>query len=111
MCPDSGATTDIISERVAKQARIEIKPNKEEWTITNAQGKPVEILGIGTVRLARPGGQWQVHTLVVCLKLSDNMLLSWKMQKWLGILQARWLWLYYSQKARVNLNYFLWRQR
>ena len=90
VCLDSGATTDLISEAVAKKVGMNIEPNLGEWSVTNAQGKPVEISGVGMVKLARPGGKWQTHTLIVCPKLSDPMLLSWSTQKRLGILHT-WL--------------------
>ena len=57
VCPNSGATTDLISEEMAKKVGMDIKPNQGEWSLTDAQVAPVEISGVGTVKLSRPGGR------------------------------------------------------
>ena len=104
MCPDLGATTDLISKEIAKKVGMDIRPNQGEWSLTDTQGAPVEISGVGTVKLSRPGGKWKTHMLVVCSKLSDPMLLSWATQKSLGILHMTWPWEDYSMMGGVNLD-------
>ena len=57
------------------------------------------------MKLSRPGGKWQTHTLVVCPKMSDPMLLSWATQKSLGILPMNWPLHDYSRKGGVDLDH------
>ena len=102
VCPDSGATMDLISENTAKKIGMNILPNKDNWKVVDAEGKPVKISGVGTVDLARPKGRWRPYTLIVCPKISDAMLLSWATQKRLGILPAGWPWEDYSGKNVVR---------
>ena len=79
-----------------------IKPNSENWKVVDAQGKPVEILGIGTAQLYRPNGACKQYTLIVCPRISDSMLLSWSTQKRLGILPMGWPWEDYSERGGVK---------
>ena len=102
VCPDSGATTDLISENTAKKIGMNILPNKDNWKVVDAEGKPVKISGVGKVDLARPRGRWKTYTLIVCPKISDAMLLSWATQKSLGILPAGWPWEDYSGKGTAR---------
>ena len=50
VCPDLWATTDLISEEMAKKVGMDIRPNQGEWSLT-------EISGVGTVKLSRPDGK------------------------------------------------------
>ena len=81
VCPDSGATTDLILENTAKKIGMNILPNKDNWKVVDAEGKPVKISGVGTVDLARPRGRWRTYTLIVCPKISDAMCCLWRHKK------------------------------
>ena len=67
-----------------------IRLNHENWKVVDAQGKPVEITGIGSAQISIPNGVWKPYTLIVCPKLSNSMLLSWSTQKRFGILPMSW---------------------
>ena len=49
----------MISENTAKKIGMTIMPNKDNWKVVDAEGKPVKISRVGTVDLARPRGRWR----------------------------------------------------
>ena len=88
--PDTGATCDVIKEKIAKQIGAVIEPNTERYKLTDAQNVNMKIVGTTKLRLQRPGGQWRTITAMVTEQLSDAVLLSWSTQKFLGILPKSW---------------------
>merc|ERR1712089_58062 len=88
--PDTGATCEVIKEKIAKQIGAIIEPNTEKYKLTDAQNVNIKIVGTCKLRLQRPGGEWKTITAMVTESLSDAVLLSWSTQKFLGILPRSW---------------------
>merc|ERR1711954_598163 len=88
--PDTGATCDVIKEKIAKQIGATIEPNTEKYKLTDAQNVNIKIVGTCKLRLQRPGGEWRTITAMVTESLSDAVLPSWSTQKFLGILPKSW---------------------
>ncbi len=74
--PDTGATCDVIKEKIAKQIGARIEPNTEKYKLTDAQNVNIKIVGTCKLRLQRPGGEWRTITAMVTESLSDAVLLS-----------------------------------
>ena len=56
--PETGATADLISSRLANSLRCKIRKDRGEYRIIGVDKKPLTILGTTTVRIRLPMGDW-----------------------------------------------------
>ena len=74
--PDTGATVDLISSKLANSLGCKIKRDLREYKITVVDKKKLSISGTTTVRLRLLTGDWESIMVVVVPKLSDIILMS-----------------------------------
>ena len=56
VCPDTGATVDILREDVARKVGAEVVANTMGYKLIDAQWSPIKITGTTKFRIQRPGG-------------------------------------------------------
>ena len=88
--PDTGATADLISSRLANSLGCKIRRDQGEYKITGVDKKELAISGTTPMRIRLLTGDWERIMVVVVPKLSDSFLMSWHTQKLLGILPVGW---------------------
>ena len=55
VCPDTGATCDVLREDVAKKVGAIIEPNMMGYRLIDAQKQPIHIIGTTQLKIQRWG--------------------------------------------------------
>ena len=88
---DLSATKDCISLNLAEVVGVMIDPNVLVHQLLDMEWEEIEVLGKVLMWVKQLGDvHWITVTTIVCLKLLDPMLLSWRNRNYIGILSKDW---------------------
>ena len=87
-CPDTGATSSLLKESVARATGLRWKSSKV--SLTSATGQAMKVSGEAFLYARVKGGHTRRIRVVISSDLEDDALISWSDQIKLGVLHPKW---------------------
>ena len=87
-CPDTGATSSLLKESVARAKGLRWKSSKV--SLTSATGQAMRVSGEAILFAKVKGGHTRRIRVVISPDLEDDALISWSDQIKLGVLHEQW---------------------